>query len=71
MVFWPIPKKGYALKLLPRWNGPYQIVSQVETYTYRFSKNHKVFCVHVQRLAKYESWESERLSPTVADTQSG
>ena len=69
MVFWPIPKKGYAFKLLPKWDGPYQIISRVGTYTYRVSKNSKVFCVHVQRLAKYESWESERLSPGEANTQ--
>jgi len=63
MMFWPVPKKGYALKLLPKWDGPYQVLSRVGMYTYRISKGQKTFCVHVQRLTKFVPWESGALSP--------
>jgi hypothetical protein len=28
MVFWPIPKQGVSNKLLPKWEGPYQITNK-------------------------------------------
>ena len=60
MVYWPIPKRGYTQKLLPKWKGPYQIIDQIGPYTYRVkldsrSKQHTLV-VHVQRLKLYEPW---------------
>jgi hypothetical protein len=56
MVFWPVPKKGFSQKLLPKWDGPYKIVKQLGAVTYRVQKERKTFCVHVQRLQHYDPW---------------
>ena len=29
MLYWPIPKKGFSQKLLPKWKGPYRIVKKL------------------------------------------
>lgn len=53
MVYWPIPKAGLSQKLLPRWDGPYEIKSRLGKWTYRIKKRERIFSVHVQRLRKY------------------
>ena len=56
MLYWPVPKKGYSLKLLPSWDGPYEIEAQLGPVTYRIRKGTKTQCVHVQRLKLFEPW---------------
>lgn len=56
MLYWPVPKKGYSLKLLPRWDGPYKIDKQLGPVTYRIAKDDKTLCAHVQRLKHYQPW---------------
>jgi hypothetical protein len=50
MVYWPVPKKGYTQKLLPKWQGPYKIVSKISPVTYRIEREDKTLAIHVQRL---------------------
>ena len=56
MVFWPIPKKGFSQKLLPKWEGPFSVVKRTGAVTYRVQKDNKILLVHVQRLRHYEPW---------------
>ena len=60
MVFWPIPKKGFSQKLLPKWEGPFTVIKQVGAVTYRVQKDDKILLVHVQRLRHYEPWNSSQ-----------
>jgi transposase InsO family protein len=55
MLYWPMPKKGFSQKLLPKWSGPYRIVRRLGDVTYRIGINDsKTLVVHVQRLKKVE-----------------
>lgn len=62
MVYWPIPKRGYTQKLLPKWKGPYKVVSKLGPVTYRVllstNKNgvDSTLVVHVQRMKLYQPW---------------
>lgn len=62
MVYWPIPKRGYTQKLLPKWKGPYKVVSKLGPVTYRVllstDKNgmENTLVVHVQRMKLYKPW---------------
>jgi transposase InsO family protein len=60
MVYWPIPKQGYSQKLLPKWKGPYRIITNLGPVTYRVELNNKrhphTIVVHVQRLRSYQEW---------------
>ena len=56
MVFWPVPRKGLSQKLLPKWKGPYKVVSKLGELTYKIEKGEKKFVVHVQRLKLYRPW---------------
>ena len=64
LVFFGIPKKGCTHKLLPRWEGPYQIMEQIDSVTYRVvscipGKTEKTFLTHVQRLRLFKPWVSK------------
>lgn len=50
MLFCPIHKKGLSLKLMPRWDGPFRIIEQINRVTYKIQKNNKITTAHVQRL---------------------
>jgi hypothetical protein len=54
MVYWPIPKKGFSQKLLPKWDGPFEIVARLGKVTYRVKDSKRTLVAHVQRLRKYE-----------------
>ena len=60
MVYFPVAKEGLSYKLLPKWDGPFEIVQQVDSVTYRVRRNLgrklQIMPVHVQRLKKYEQW---------------
>ena len=53
MVYWPVPKKGFTKKLLPKWQGPFKIVAKISPLTYRIEKDAKTIAIHVQRLLRY------------------
>ena len=53
MVYWPVPKKGFTKKLLPKWQGPFKIVAKISPLTYRIEKDAKSIAIHVQRLLRY------------------
>jgi len=64
MVYWPIPKRGYTQKLLPKCKGPYRIISRLGPVTYRISltkNNDKTLVVHVQRMKLYVPWVSNKV----------
>jgi tagatose-1,6-bisphosphate aldolase non-catalytic subunit AgaZ/GatZ len=54
MVYWPVPKAGLSQKLLPRWDGPFEVVEQIGKWSYRIKKKNKLFSIHVQRMRKYQ-----------------
>ena len=53
MLYWPIPKKGFSQKLLPKWTGPFTVVKRIGAVTFRVRQGKKLLCVHVQRLRLY------------------
>jgi hypothetical protein len=65
MVYWPIPKRGYTQKLLPKWKGPYRVMSRLGSVTYRVLLNtskdgvENTLVVHVQRMKLYHPWVSK------------
>ena len=63
MVYFPVAKEGLSYKLLPKWDGPFEIVNQVDSVTYRVRRNLgrklQIMPVHVQRLKKYSPWTSK------------
>ena len=57
LVFFGIPRKGLTQKLLPRWEGPYEITSKIDSVTYRVTlcgQPNKTFLSHVQRLRLFK-----------------
>lgn len=57
MMYRPTPKKGHTMKLLPRWEGPYKILEQVNEVNYRIEMGGvRNIVVHVQKLRKYRPW---------------
>ena len=58
MVYWPAAKTGLSKKLLPSWQGPYKITSQVTPVTYRVERGSKILPIHVQRLRLYTPYEA-------------
>ncbi|CAF0956113.1 unnamed protein product, partial [Brachionus calyciflorus] len=46
LIYWPIPKKGFTQKLLPKWQGPYRIVKRLSPTTYRVERDGKEMAVH-------------------------
>lgn len=68
MVYWPVPKKGFTQKLLPKWQGPFKIVSKISTLTYRIEKDAKTIAIHVQRLLRYTPFKpNESAAETIND----
>ena len=65
MVYWPIPKRGYTQKLLPKWKGPYRVMAKLGSVTYRVMLNtgrngvENTLVVHVQRMKLYQPWVSK------------
>ena len=57
LVYWPVPKKGYTQKLLPKWKGPYKVIKRLSPITYRIEKDKKPLTVHVQRLKEFKEFE--------------
>jgi hypothetical protein len=49
--------------LVPRWEGPFKIVSQLSQVTYRVENAHRLFIAHVQRMTPH----IERQVSTVLD----
>jgi hypothetical protein len=54
-LFRPTHKKGKSPKLQSPWEGPYEILSQINHVVYRIQKNHRstMMIVHLDRLAPY------------------
>ena len=58
MVFWPVPKKGLSQKLLPKWDGPFEIIQRLGPVTYRIKKGNRTFCTHILRMKIYKPYNS-------------
>ena len=56
-VYFGLPEAGKTTKLLPRFDGPYEVISKLDSVTYRLKKDEKVVVAHVQRLIKFHKWE--------------
>jgi hypothetical protein len=50
MIYSTVAKEGLSYKLLPKWDGPFEIVQQVDSVTLQ------IMPVHDQRLKNYEPW---------------
>jgi len=57
-VYFGLPETGKTFKLLPRFDGPYEIIRQLDNVTYRVKKGDKMVVAHVQRLLKFHEWEN-------------
>ena len=56
-VYFGLTVIGKTHKLLPRFDGPYQIINKLDNVTYRVKRDNKIQVAHVQRLIKYHEWE--------------
>ena len=56
-VFFGLPEAGKTYKLLPKFQGPYEVIKRLDAVTYRLKKDDKIIVAHVQRLLKYFTWE--------------
>ena len=57
-VFWPIPIAGVSRKLLPKWDGPFKIITKLGLVTYRVERlEGYTFAAHVKRLRKYVPYQ--------------
>ena len=56
-VYFGLPEAGKTFKLLPRFDGPYEVVAKLDAVTYRLRKDEKIIVAHVQRMLKYHQWE--------------
>ena len=54
-VYFGHPEKGKTHKLLPRFDGPYQIINKLDNVTYRVKRDKQIIVTHVQRLLKYQT----------------
>ncbi len=50
LILFDAPVKGF---LVPRWEGPYRIVAQLNPVTYRVENEQRIFAAHVQRIIKF------------------
>ena len=55
MMHKPTTIHGLSSKLLPKWDGPYKIVEEINPVTYKIANENQVFVRHVQSLRKYVS----------------
>ena len=56
-VHFHLPKVGKTHKVLPSFEGPFQVTQQIDKVTYRVANADKTFLVHVQRLLPYHQWQ--------------
>ena len=56
-VYFGLPVVGKTTKLLPRFQGPYEVTAQLDSVTYRLKKDEKLIVAHVQRLIPFHEWE--------------
>ena len=52
-IYWPEVGEGKAKKLLPRWRGPFKVISQISAVVYRVGNDTQCLPVHVQRLKAF------------------
>ena len=48
---------GKTHKLLPKFNGPFEVIEEINPVSYRVQNEKKVFLAHVQRLLPYNAWD--------------
>ena len=51
-----LPKLGLTQKLLPRFEGPYEVIERLDQVTYRVQNETRTFPTHVQRMLPYYEW---------------
>jgi hypothetical protein len=52
-----LPQLGLTQKLLPRFEGPFEVIEKVDQVTYRVRNETRMFPTHVQRMLPYHKWE--------------
>ena len=53
MLHRPVTVRGLSAKLLPKWEGPFKVIGQVNPVTFRIANDENIFVRHVQCLRKY------------------
>lgn len=61
-VYFGRPQTGKTYKLLPRFEGPFEVIAKLDKVTYRLKKSDRVIVSHVQRLLPFHSWEKFQAS---------
>jgi hypothetical protein len=62
MIFFPVAKKSLSQKLLPKYDGPFRVIKQLDQVTFRVQstkpgEEKRIFVTHVQRMLKYKAFE--------------
>ena len=52
LVLFDAPAKG---PLVPRWEGPFQVIEKLDDVTYRVQNDEKIIAIHVQRIHLFQS----------------
>ena len=55
-VHFGLPQPGLTTKLLPRFEGPFEVIEKLDSVTYRVMDDNRVFPSHVQRMLPYYKW---------------
>ena len=56
LVLFDAASKGF---LVPRWEGPYTIIAQLNDVTFRVENEERIFAAHVQRLTRFRERENK------------
>jgi transposase InsO family protein len=59
LVLFDAPVKG---PLVPRWEGPFEVIRKLDSVTYRIQNNDKIMAIHVQRLYLFKK-QKGRIEP--------
>lgn len=55
-VHFGLPQPVLTTKLLPRFEGPFEVIEKLDSVTYRVMDDNRVFPSHVQRMLPYYKW---------------
>ena len=60
MYFRSVPKQGLSQKLLPRWEGPFQVINRLGPVSYRIEREQRNLVAHVQKIRLYKPYSGSQ-----------
>jgi transposase InsO family protein len=60
MLHRPTTVRGLSTKLLPKWEGPYNVIEEINPVTFKIANDSNIFVRHVQSLRKYVPFSGSR-----------